>query len=402
MLKKKSALTNSNTGLGENIDKAGLEALLAKSRVNLNDIISTSSAPQFIINQDHKIVYWNRALEELSNITADNILGTNKQWKVFYNTRRPCMADFIVNGRLEDIPKWYGTEDGSKFMLKYQGTSESKGLGNSCEAVAFFPRMGKKGKWLHFTAMAIKDFKGDVIGAVQSFEDVTKEIKLQKQLLETLEEKEVLLKEIQHRIKSDLQIIRAMIHFQSYYIDHDPSLELFKEIQNHVNSMTRIHDKLYRSKDLTNINMENFIKSLVIDLFRIHGVDNNRVNVGVNAKVMLNINTAIPCGLMINELVTSSIRRNLQSTSSEDNEGESFRGMDRISVKIIPQGESFLMTVYDNAPVLLESFNLQDKTLSMWFVNKLAAQLGGLVDLKQDNGTLFNITFREMKFEEEF
>jgi two-component sensor histidine kinase len=60
------------------------------------------------------------------------------------------------------------------------------------------------------------------------------------------------------------------------------------------------------------------------------------------------------------------------------------------------------MTVYDNAPVLLESFNLQDKTLSMWFVNKLAAQLGGLVDLKQDNGTLFNITFREMKFEEEF
>lgn len=123
MLKKKSAPTNSNTGLGENIDKAGLKTLLAKNRVNLNDIISTSSAPQFIINQDHKIVYWNRALEELSNITTDNILGTNKQWKVFYNTRRPCMADFIVNGRLEDIPKWYGTEDGSKFMLKYQGKS---------------------------------------------------------------------------------------------------------------------------------------------------------------------------------------------------------------------------------------------------------------------------------------
>lgn len=137
-------------------------------------------------------------------------------------------------------------------------------------------------------------------------------------------------------------------------------------------------------------------------MFRIHGVDNNRVNVEVNAKVMLNINTAIPCGLMINELVTSSIRRNLQSTSSEDNEEESFREMDKITVKIIPQGESFLMTVYDNAPVFLESFNLQNKTLSMWFVNKLAAQLGGLVDLKQDNGTLFNITFREMKFEEEF
>ncbi|WP_287382670.1 PAS domain-containing protein, partial [Methanobacterium sp.] len=94
MLKKKSAPTNPNTGLGENIDKAGLKALLAKTKVNLNDIINTSSAPQFIINQDHKIVYWNQALEELSNITADNILGTNKQWKVFYNTRRPCMADF--------------------------------------------------------------------------------------------------------------------------------------------------------------------------------------------------------------------------------------------------------------------------------------------------------------------
>ena len=132
--------------------------------------------------------------------------------------------------------------------------------------------MGDKGKWLHFTVDAIKNSKGEVIGAVETFEDVTKQIHLQDEFMKTTEEKELLLKEIQHRVKNDLPTIDSMIHFQSYYTDDEKSMELFKEIQNHVKSMTQIHRKLYQSKDLLNIDFGVFIRSLILDQFRAYGI----------------------------------------------------------------------------------------------------------------------------------
>lgn len=393
----------------ENAKNEHLEELLDESGIDLHEIMSVSPVPQFVINTDHNIIYWNRALEKLSKIKADNILGTNKQWKVFYNTERPCMADFIVDGCLEEIPKWYSTKNNrSKFVLRYHGNSESETLGNSCEAVAFFPLMSEKGKWLHFTADAIKNSKGEVIGAVETFKDVSKHIHLQDEFMKITEEKEVLLEEIQLRVKNDLQTIDSMIHFQSYYTDDEKSLELFKEIQNHVKSITQIHRKLYQSKDLLNIDFGVFIRSLILDQFRAYGIDRNTLQVDININnVLLDINTAIPCGIIINKLVNDSIKRSLLTTELLESKDEKFekhyekknphKMKDELSVKITKKGEFFLMTVYDNVAVSPENYGFQNNTLDMWFINKLATQLGGTFDLEQENGTLFKITFKKIK-----
>nr|WP_319373350.1 histidine kinase dimerization/phosphoacceptor domain -containing protein [uncultured Methanobacterium sp.] len=375
--------------------------VLSGDELNLKEIMDVSPVPQFVINNDHNVIYWNHALEKLSKIKAENILGTNKQWQVFYNTERPCMADFIVNGRLEEIPKWYNTKDNrSKFVLRYQGQSQN--LGNSCEAVAFFSTMGEQGKWLHFSVNEIKNNKGHVIGAIETFQDVTEQIDLQDKFIKTLEEKELLLREIHHRTKNDLQIIDSMINFQSYYTEDEKSLDLFKDIQNHIQSITQIHGKIYPSKDLLNIDFGVFIKNLVLDRLREYGIGKNTIQVDIGiSKVLLDINTVIPCGIIVNELVNDSIKRILLTGKVEESEDDKNEDPDpvkgELAVKITNKGEFFLMTVYDNATVSPENLDLHSNknALDMWFLNKLATELGGTVSLEQDNGTLFKITFKK-------
>jgi two-component sensor histidine kinase len=269
---------------------------------------------------------------------------------------------------------------------------------------------------------AIKNLKGDVIGAVETFEDVTQQIHLQEKFMKIRGEREILLKEVQQRTQNDLQIIQSMINFQSYYLEDEKSRELLREIQEHTKSMPTIHENLYQYSDLLNIDFGDFIRSLTSDLERQY-IDKNQVHVDVDVKdILLDINTAIPCGLMVNELVTDSIKRsilteesgnNTNSTLNEKMEDENKYGLsgeseedtyesseekkNKIAVKITDEGEFFLMTIYDNARVFTEKLDPQNtSTLSMWFVNKLATQLGGTVDLEQDNGTLFKITFKEL------
>ena len=130
----------------------------------LYSIIQGSAIPTFVIRKDHKIVYWNRALEILSGISADEVLDTNQHWRAFYKIERPCMADLIVDDTLETVPNWYSG--------KYR---KSKLLEKAYEATDFFPELGDGGRWLRFTAAAIKDSGGNLFGAIETLEDVTEQ-----------------------------------------------------------------------------------------------------------------------------------------------------------------------------------------------------------------------------------
>jgi PAS domain S-box-containing protein len=128
----------------------------------LHSIIQGFSIPAFVIGKDHKILYWNRALEQLSKIPMSKVVGTNQQWRAFYAEARPCMADLLVEGAADRVPKWY---EG-----KY---SKSDLLDEAFEATDFFPDLGEKGVWLRFTAAAIRDSQGELIGAIETLEDIT-------------------------------------------------------------------------------------------------------------------------------------------------------------------------------------------------------------------------------------
>ena len=155
-------LTASEEELQQTLNDLGKseEAVKESARV-LSEIVMGSPIPQFVIDKNHRILHWNRALEEYSGISANEVAGTTKQWRAFYSEERPCLADLVVDGELEKIQEVYQ----GKF-------AKSRFINGANEVTDFFPEI-RGGTWLFFTAALIRDLHGAVIGAVETLEDIT-------------------------------------------------------------------------------------------------------------------------------------------------------------------------------------------------------------------------------------
>ena len=139
-----------------------IEAEIRERDVQLNALLQGSPIPQFMIDKNHIVVFWNRALESYSGIPAKEVIGTDQHWRAFYPEKRPCMADLLADNAIDEINQWYGKK-----------SSKSKLVEDAFEATDFFPKMGKEGKWLFFTAAVIKNSRNDVIGVLETLEDIT-------------------------------------------------------------------------------------------------------------------------------------------------------------------------------------------------------------------------------------
>jgi PAS domain S-box-containing protein len=166
------------------IKRKRVEKALRESEQRLYSIIGGSPIPAFVIGKDHRIIYWNKALEELSLISASEVIGTRQQWRAFYSTKRPCMADLLVDHKIEDVPKWYK----GKYI-------KSNLLDEAYEATDFFPELGERGKWLRFTAAIIRNAAGDLVGAIETLEDITERKKAEEALLKAHDELELRVQE---------------------------------------------------------------------------------------------------------------------------------------------------------------------------------------------------------------
>ena len=139
----------------------------------LISIIHGSPIPTFVLSKDHKIIYWNKALQALSNIKLSEILGTNQQWRAFYTTQRSCLADLILDERTGQIADFYTGK-----------WSKSKLLEDAYEVTQFFPDMGEKGTWFRITAAGLRDTRGNLFGAMETLEDITEQKVAQDELLQ--------------------------------------------------------------------------------------------------------------------------------------------------------------------------------------------------------------------------
>jgi PAS domain S-box-containing protein len=155
------------------------EEALRESEQQLHAILQGSPIPQIVIDRDHRVVHWNRALEQYSGIPAADVIGTTQQWRAFYTRERPCLADLIVDGRIDEIPRWYP----DKF-------ARSRHIKDAFEVTDFFPNMGEHGKWLFFTAVAIRDRSGRTIGALETLEDITEQAEAEANLTQRAAETE--------------------------------------------------------------------------------------------------------------------------------------------------------------------------------------------------------------------
>jgi PAS domain S-box-containing protein len=203
-------------------------------------------------------------------------------------------------------------------------------------------------------------------------------------LLQSLNEKEVLIKEIHHRVKNNMQVISSLLQLQSRYIKDDEALDLFHKSQNRVRSMSLIHEKLYKSNDLAHIDFDDYIRNLTRNLLIFYGVDTNKIQVSFNiSKLYLDIVQAIPTGLILNELLSNCLKY-------------AFKGQEKglINISMDSTASGYFLEISDNGVgIPAEKDPLESDSLGLQLVNSLTEQLHGNLELDRDNGTCFKLTF---------
>jgi len=207
----------------------------------------------------------------------------------------------------------------------------------------------------------------------------------EKKIKKSLEEKEVLLKEIHHRVKNNLQVISSLLYLQSNKATEQQTIELFNESQNRIRSMALIHEKLYQSENLVNINFTDYINSLISHLSNSYHTELHKITIDKKIDhVLLSIDKAIPCGLIINELISNSLKH-----AFPDN----MKGTINIEMTFNKHNHVHLI-VKDNGIGIPEGLN-PEKTdsLGLRLVNTLTKQLRGTIKHKNSNGTKFIIAF---------
>jgi len=217
-------------------------------------------------------------------------------------------------------------------------------------------------------------------------QEIFERIRIEHMLRESLKEKEVLLKEIHHRVKNNLQVISSLLYLQSKKIKNQPALEMFVESQNRIRSMALIHEKLYQSDDMVHIDFSEYIHSLIGHLSNSYG--DKLVDVKINMlveDVKLSIDKGIPCALIVNELVVNA----LKYAFPNERRGE-------ITIRISRDGNrSVVLSVADNGVGIPHTVDLANsETLGLQLVKHLSQQLKGRIDIQNGQGTNFLITFQ--------
>jgi PAS domain S-box-containing protein len=254
--------------------------------------------------------------------------------------------------------------------------------------------LDKNGKlrWVNIRLISIE--KEDVISFILIIaSDITELKHYEKEIQDSLHEKEILLQEIHHRVKNNMQIISSLLSIQTRYVDDKESINVLKESQNRVKSLAMIHEKLYKSKNFDKIYLLDYIESLVWDLFYSYAIKKGRIIPILDIDdIKLNIETSVPCGLIITELVSNC----LKYAFPNQKEGEL-----KVSLKSI--GNEYKLIISDNGigiPENIDFFNTD--SLGLQLVNSLTDQIDGKIEFNRDNGTEFKITFKELVYKDRF
>jgi len=245
-------------------------------------------------------------------------------------------------------------------------------------------------RWVCDRAFPIYDESGNIYRIAGICEDISDRKLAEARLQAALREKEVLVKEIHHRVKNNMQVISSLLQLQAQYIEDEATLSLFEESQTRIYSMALIHEQLYQSDSLARIDIQTYVENLVANLFQSFGYSNNLIEISLNVEpIFLNIETAIPCGLIINELVSNSLKYAFSAN---------VKGEIKIDFREILDRQ-FYLSIQDNGSGFPTDFDVENtETLGVRLVKMLADQLDGEISIDSHSGTCYNLLFKELNY----
>jgi two-component sensor histidine kinase len=200
-----------------------------------------------------------------------------------------------------------------------------------------------------------------------------------------LREKDTMLGEIHHRVKNNLQVVHSLLDLQSDLVTDERILGVLRESQNRIRSMALIHQTLYESKDFVQVDFSNFLETFAPTLISSYGMDSDRVTLSIDAaEVLLPINAAIPCGLVVNELISNALKHAFRDGRTG-----------KISVGLAPEpdGRAMLSVSDDGVGIPVDLDLAQTTTLGLQLVTLLTDQLRGQLEIQRANPTRFILRF---------
>ncbi|MCP4404070.1 MAG: response regulator [bacterium] len=345
----------------EIIVKMQAQEALRKSEERLRSGVQNMPVMMNAFDAHWNLIVWNRECERVTGYNADEIVGNPKAMELLYPdaaSRERMITKW--NERGNDYRDWEWDivcKDRSVKTVSWSNISER------------FPIPG----W------AIWGIGMDITGRKRAAE----------QIKAALREKEVLLKEIHHRVKNNLQVVASLLSLQAKRLPDDETRVLFNDSRNRVKSMALVHETLYQSGDLSRLNFAVYLRTLIAHIFSSYrgrpGRITSKVTVG---NVSLSIEAAAPCGLIVNELVSNALKYAFPERTGE------------IRVEMdVNDHDQYVLVVSDNGVGFPEDVDFRDSgSLGLKLVHLLIDQLNGTIDLQNDDGTTFTLVFTEPKY----
>ncbi|MDX1617193.1 MAG: histidine kinase dimerization/phosphoacceptor domain -containing protein [Balneolaceae bacterium] len=248
----------------------------------------------------------------------------------------------------------------------------------------------RSGEQIHvsFSQSVMRNAKGNVKGLVCVASDITERKVAERQVKKSLKEKEILLTEIHHRVKNNLAVISGLLQMQIWETENAAAETALKDSQLRVQSIALVHEKLYQSENLSHIEFDKYIRDLLQAISGTYMENTQDISLQTELEpIALNINQAIPCSLLINELIVNAYKHAFQN-----------RGNGDIWVKMHQQQEKINLTVCDNGVGVPDNFRMltqESESLGMSIIETLVKQLNAEINIYNSEGAVFDITFNQ-------
>lgn len=347
-------------------DRKNAEEALKKKEELLSKITNTASDAIVLLDNDGKVIFWNPAAEEMFGYTKQEMTG-----KELHSVLAP--SEFFG-----DYKKGFG-------LFKHTGQ------GIAIDKTLEFTAVKKNGTKfpIEVSTSAMKvDGKWNATGFIR---DITERKKAEELIQSSLKEKEILLREIHHRVKNNLQVISSLLSIQSEKLVDEDARRAFKESQHRIKSIAKVHEKLYQSEKISEIDFNDYVDSLTKELMRTFGeyADNIYLKTEIE-NVKLTVDYAVPCGLIINEAVSNSLNYAFPESIMKNRKCEIF-------IRMKSKGNGNIELIIEDNGIGLPKIENTGETegMGLHLIKILAVgQLKGDLKTERDNGTKHIVNFK--------